>query len=177
MELRYEAIDVPALRQDIEGFARTQLMAFDKVLEFKMHLSDHVSVVQADRTRFKQVLFNLVSNAIKFTAQGRVALSMSVDDGMLLVRVADTGIGIREENIPIVFEQFRQVDGSLTRTAGGTGLGLPISKSLVELHGGKIWVESEVGEGSSFYFTIPLEKPRRRPRAAQEAIAGSSSRS
>ncbi|MFW6096647.1 MAG: GAF domain-containing protein [Chloroflexota bacterium] len=159
MDLRYEAIDVSELRSEIEGFARTQLMAYGKELDFKMKVGPDVRAVEADRTRFKQVLFNLVSNAIKFTAEGQVTLEMTAENGNLLVRVDDTGIGIKEENIPIIFEQFRQVDGSLTRTAGGTGLGLPISKSLVELHGGEIWVESDVGQGSSFFFTIPVERP------------------
>ena len=165
MELRYEAIDIATLRHEIEGFARTQLMTYDKVLDFKLRIGNEVGLVEADLTRFKQVLFNLVSNAIKFTARGGVTLSMNRKDGKLVVRVEDTGIGIKEENIPIIFEQFRQVDGSLTRTAGGTGLGLPISKSLVELHGGDIWVESEVGKGTSFYFSVPLE--RSRPRRTQ----------
>ena len=168
MDLRYESIDVTALRHEIEGFARTQLMTYEKELEFNLRIGKGVGLVEADLTRFKQVLFNLVSNAIKFTAPGGVTLSMNNEGGMLVVRVDDTGIGIKEENIPIVFEQFRQVDGSLTRTAGGTGLGLPISKSLVELHGGEIWVESEVGEGTSFYFSLPLERPR--PRRTQTAV-------
>lgn len=171
MELRYETIDLAAMRQEIEGFARTQLMAYDKDLQFKMLLSPEVSIVEADQTRFKQVLFNLLSNAIKFTAQGSVSLEMQAQDEKLLVRVSDTGIGIKEENIPIVFEQFRQVDGSLTRTAGGTGLGLPISKSLVELHGGDIWVDSVVEEGTTFCFTIPLEKPAARYAPEQKVLA------
>jgi len=75
------------------------------------------------------------------------------------VAVEDSGIGIDEKNLPIVFEQFRQIDGSLTRTAGGTGLGLPISKSLVEMHGGKIWVESAVDQGTTFFFTVPVKPP------------------
>jgi signal transduction histidine kinase len=173
MDLRYETVDIPALRQEIEGFARTQLMTYGKDLQFKMLLSPEVSLIDADLTRFKQVIFNLVNNAIKFTAEGTVTLEMTIEDDNLLVRVADTGIGIKEDNIPIVFEQFRQVDGSLTRTAGGTGLGLPISKSLVELHGGDIWIESEVGEGTDFYFTIPMERITTGAGASHEKIAES----
>ena len=82
--------------------------------------------------------------------------------GRLLASVQDTGIGIHQDDIPAIFEQFRQVDGSLTRKAGGTGLGIPISQSLVELHGGEMWVESEPGVGSTFLFSIPIEKPRPR---------------
>lgn len=155
MDLRPEAVDVRDLVDDLEAFARTQLMVYGKDLNFGIQIAPDVDRIQADRTRFKQVLYNLISNAIKFTSDGRVTLSMDMDDGNLLVEVEDTGIGIKDKDIPIVFEQFRQVDGSLTRSAGGTGLGLPISKSLVELHGGELWVESEVGEGATFSFTIP----------------------
>jgi signal transduction histidine kinase len=155
MELRYEEIDIPGMARDFEAFASTQLRTYDKELEFAVEIGPDVGVIVADLTRFKQVLYNLISNAIKFTAEGSVTLSFQMDGDQLRVEVRDTGIGIEEENVPIVFEQFRQVDGSLTRQAGGTGLGLPISKSLVELHGGKIWVESEVGEGTTFAFTVP----------------------
>ncbi len=155
MDLRYEEIDIPSMVRDFEAFASTQLRTYEKELEFTVELGEDVGVIVADRTRFTQVLYNLISNAIKFTAEGQVTLSLQMDGDQLRVEVSDTGIGIEKENVPIVFEQFRQVDGSLTRQAGGTGLGLPISKSLVELHGGKIWVESEVGEGTTFAFTIP----------------------
>jgi len=160
MELRPEAVDVTELVDDLKAFARTQFMAYSKDLDFVIEIAPDVERVRADRTRFKQVLYNLVSNAIKFTPDGRVTLSMTTDDGDLLVKVEDTGIGIKEDDLPIVFEQFRQVDGSLTRSSGGTGLGLPISKSLVELHGGEIWVDSEVGVGTTFAFTIPADPGR-----------------
>jgi signal transduction histidine kinase len=96
-----------------------------------------------------------MSNAIKFTEHGKVTLSLNEHQGGLLVSVEDTGIGIKEEDIPMIFEQFRQIDGSLTRKVGGTGLGIPISKKLVELHGGEMWVESEPQVGSTFWFNIP----------------------
>lgn len=171
MDLRYQAVEVEALRQEIEGFARTQLIVYDKSLDFEMRVGREVSTVEADLTRFKQILFNLVSNAIKFTLKGSVLLSMTVEGDDLLVQVQDTGIGISDDDVSIVFEQFRQVDGSLTRTAGGTGLGLPISKSLVELHGGEIWVESVPGEGTTFSFTIPLSRQWARGKARVEKAA------
>jgi signal transduction histidine kinase len=158
MDLRYEEIDLFDMTRDIEAFAETQLRTYEKELDFNVQVEEDVEPVRADGTRFKQVLYNLVSNAIKFTSEGSVTLAMKQKEDALLVQVRDTGIGIKEENIPVVFEQFRQVDGSLTRSAGGTGLGLPISKSLVELHGGEIWIESEVGVGTTFSFTIPREK-------------------
>mgnify|MGYP001031637752 CR=1 FL=1 len=157
MDLRYEKINLQSLGKELESFARSQMITYDKTLDFGVDIGPGVSEITADRTRFKQVLFNLISNAVKFTTEGGVRVQMAAEDGMLQVSVSDTGIGINEENIPIVFEQFRQVDGSLTRTAGGTGLGLPISKSLVELHGGDIVVDSEVGEGTTFTFSVPLD--------------------
>ena len=98
-----------------------------------------------------------MGNAIKFTSKGSVTLRVAPKDDHMLISIRDTGIGIKEEDIPIVFEQFRQVDGRLERVAEGTGLGMPISKSLVELHGGEIWVESVLGQGSTFFFTLPYE--------------------
>jgi signal transduction histidine kinase len=165
MDLRCELVDVAAMAAEIHAFARTQMMAYDKELAFELEIGRDVQAIYADRTRFKQVLFNLLSNAIKFTNEGRVSLRIRRKGDEVQVAVEDSGIGIDEQNLAIVFEQFRQVDGSLTRTAGGTGLGLPISKSLVEMHGGKIWVKSVVGSGTTFYFTLPAEPqtPARRP--------------
>jgi signal transduction histidine kinase len=140
---------------DLEAFARTQGITYDRQLEFRIEIAPEVGTIYADPTRLKQVLFNLISNAVKFTAEGSVTLAIERNEKGVVVSVSDTGIGIKEEDLPVVFEEFRQIDGSLTRTAGGTGLGLPISKSLVELHGGEIWVESQIGEGTTFFFTIP----------------------
>ena len=111
-----------------------------------------------DETRVIQVLTNLVNNAIKFTAPGgRIRLSARVADGELLTEVTDTGVGIAETDIPKLFSRFRQLDMSATREASGTGLGLAISKALVEAHGGTIGVRSRPGEGSTFWFKLPLE--------------------
>lgn len=170
MDLRYETIDLAAMETEIRAFARTQMMTYDKELEFELEIAPDTHIVTADRTRFKQVLFNLLSNAIKFTSEGGVRLHIEADGGDVRVTVEDSGIGIDAAHIPIVFEQFRQVDGSLTRTAGGTGLGLPISKSLVELHGGKIWVESEVGKGTKFHFTLPTQPGPELGRARQQTV-------
>lgn len=89
---------------------------------------------------------------------------MQMQNNNLLVSIEDTGIGIKEENIHIVFEQFRQIDGNLNRSVGGTGLGMPITKKLIELHGGEIWIESAAGRGSTFWFTIPNAQHIRRRR-------------
>jgi signal transduction histidine kinase len=119
----------------------------------------------ADPDRLRQILVNLVGNAIKFTAKGEVLVSVGIDsrDGdfaMLHFTVTDTGIGIPKEKQQHIFEAFMQADGSSTRRYGGTGLGLAISTQLVEMMGGRIWVESEPGNGSTFVFTLPVGEGR-----------------
>ena len=101
---------------------------------------------------------NLVGNAIKFTDEGEVGIDAAVIDGELVVSVSDTGPGIPEEDRANIFEEFRQAEGSLVQRKGGTGLGLAISMKIVEMHGGRIWVESEVGNGSKFSFALPMEE-------------------
>ncbi len=156
MELRYETINLRQIANEI--IATTSTLAQAKSLEMYLDIGPDVDTIEADRTRLRQIFLNIVGNAIKFTEKGYVNLSMQIKDNNLLVTVRDTGVGIKPEHVPIVFEQFRQIDGSLNRSVGGTGLGMPITKNLVELHGGKIWVESVFGHGSTFYFTIPLQK-------------------
>ena len=158
MELYYEEIDVPSLAQEI--LANTRTLATGKNLDIRLELDPVLDKIHADRTRLMQILLNLMGNAVKFTESGSITLSLEDRDGDLLASVQDTGIGIRQEDIPIIFEQFRQLDGSMTRKAGGTGLGVPISRSLVELHGGEMWVESEPGVGSTFLFTIPAVRQK-----------------
>jgi signal transduction histidine kinase len=125
----------------------------------KLHRSIQPGLLplQADRTKFRQVLLNLLSNAIKFTPEGDVTVCVEAHDHELLVSVSDTGVGIREEDQPKLFKAFQQLNGQMHLPLGGTGLGLAISKTFVELHGGKIWVQSRPGRGSTFSFTVPLE--------------------
>jgi signal transduction histidine kinase len=104
---------------------------------------------------------NLAGNALKFTREGRVDVWVERRDGRLLYRVSDTGIGIPQDQLENVFGEFRQVDAAITREFGGTGLGLNITKKIVEMHGGRIWVESELGRGSTFSFEIPLRVAER----------------
>ena len=160
MELRYEEVDVQQMTNDIMATAKP--LAQEKSLDLYLNVAPDVGKIEADGTRLRQVLWNILGNAIKFTEEGYVTLTMKTKGDNLFVSVRDTGVGIRPENMPVVFEQFRQVDGSLNRTAGGTGLGMPITKNLIELHGGKIGVESIFGEGSTFWFTIPLRKEKAR---------------
>jgi signal transduction histidine kinase len=108
-----------------------------------------------DEQRLTQVLLNLVGNAIKFTDAGEVRVMANAANGRFRVTVADTGPGIPPAEQARIFEQFHQVDSSLTKAKGGTGLGLAIAKQIVEMHGGRIWVESTVGKGSMFQMEIP----------------------
>lgn len=112
--------------------------------------------IAGDENRLQQILLNLVVNAIKFTPEGAVTVSAEVRDNMVEVRVSDTGIGIPADKLEVIFQSFAQVDTSAERTYGGTGLGLPITKQLIELHGGMIGVESLLGQGSHFIFTMPI---------------------
>jgi signal transduction histidine kinase len=110
--------------------------------------------------RLRQVITNLLGNAIKFTKQGGITVHAEVREehgrSMIYTTVTDTGIGIRKEDQHIIFDEFRQVDGSVTREYGGTGLGLAITKKLIDLMGGRIWVDSEPEQGTTFTFALPI---------------------
>ena len=131
-------------------------LAAEKKLHLVVDVPPGLPVANGDERRITQVLLNLVGNAIKFTDAGEVAVRVTLPDGMIVVSVADTGPGIREEDRQKIFEEFQQVDSSSTKTKGGTGLGLAIAKRIVEMHGGRIWVESTVGKGSTFFFSVPV---------------------
>jgi signal transduction histidine kinase len=142
-------------------------MVEGKPIELREEIDQDLPMIYADRLRIRQVVLNLLSNAAKFTDQGAITLRAELrtrnEDHIpcpvpyIVCAVEDTGIGIAEKDIPLVFEEFRQVDSSTTRRAAGTGLGLPISRKLIELHGGCMWLESQVDQGSVFYFALPLE--------------------
>jgi signal transduction histidine kinase/HAMP domain-containing protein len=134
----------------------TQVLTKDRPVELQLEIGEDVSEVVADEVRLRQILWNLLSNAIKFTEKGHVTLRCRPDDSQIIFEVEDTGIGIAPEDQEKIFEQFRQVDGSATRRAGGSGLGLAITRHLVQLHGGRIWLDSQVGQGSTFYFNLPI---------------------
>ncbi len=128
-----------------------------KKLEIINELPDEPPV-EADENRLQQILYNLIGNAIKFTDVGEVRISGEIKDSTFLVKITDTGIGIAQEKIDRVFESFEQGDGSTARQYGGTGLGLSITKQLVELHGGQIWIESKVGQGTEVTFSLPISE-------------------
>ena len=132
-------------------------MTRGKSLQLINEIPFDIPLVNGDENRLQQVLYNLIGNAVKFTESGFVKISAKPDeDGMITVRVDDSGIGIPVDKREIIFEEFQQADGSIAREFTGTGLGLSISRRLVEMHGGRIWVNSEVARGSTFFFTLPV---------------------
>lgn len=153
MELHYNVIPLREFFETIMMGFRLQIQKKGLVVSYEI---DSVDRVIADVTRFKQILLNIVSNAIKFSLEnGRITLSARRNGDFIDIAVTDTGIGINKENQQVIFQEFRQIDASFTRKYEGTGLGLALTKKLVELHGGKIWVDSEEGRGSTFTISIP----------------------
>ena len=137
-------------------------LAAEKNLELKVRVSPEVDCGKGDEQRISQVLMNLVGNAIKFTEAGKVEVEATASNDAFMVSVSDTGPGLSEGDQQRIFEEFHQVDASSTRKKGGTGLGLSIAKRIVEMHGGRIWVESTLGKGSTFSFTLPVRVERQR---------------
>jgi two-component system, sensor histidine kinase and response regulator len=164
------------LNECIEGALKTlALRADEKGLELLCEVAPEVSeTVVGDPGRLRQILINLVGNALKFTLEGEVSLKVQVEESseksaLLHFTVSDTGVGIAQEKLKSIFESFSQADTSTTREFGGTGLGLTISKRLIEMMGGRIWVESELGVGSHFHFIVNLGTA-----VSREVVAGSS---
>ena len=144
--------------QDIAQTVRSTLepLAADKKLVFKVEMAPDLPPGHGDGRRLTQVLINLVGNAIKFTDAGEVAIKAEANNGAFHVSVRDTGPGISAADQAKLFQEFQQADNAITRKKGGTGLGLAISKRIIEMHGGRIWVESQPGQGSTFTFTLPV---------------------
>lgn len=164
MEIKDEDI---LLEELIEEVASTITpLAVDKGLNFNIQRKCNTRIIiSTDRGRVTQVLINLLGNAVKFTEKGKVELVVSLTaDKMLKFSVADTGIGISKEDKAVIFEEFRQLDGSTTRKYNGTGLGLAICKKIIDLLGGNIWVDSVEGRGSTFSFTIPIKYVKERKK-------------
>jgi diguanylate cyclase (GGDEF)-like protein len=147
-------LDLHAMTQVVLALSQPSLIG--KNLKLINAIGKGVPLVNADEDRVQQILHNLIGNAIKFTTSGTITISAGVVQDQLEICVRDTGIGISAEELPFIFDSFHQVEGTAERQYSGTGLGLAVTKQLVELHGGKITVESTAGRGSRFYFTLPL---------------------
>jgi GAF domain-containing protein/anti-sigma regulatory factor (Ser/Thr protein kinase) len=143
-------------------------LAAEKQLQLTIDVASDLPVAHGDERRITQVLLNLVGNAIKFTEQGAVAIRASASDGTFLVAVADTGPGIKEQDQEKIFEEFQQSDTAIAKTKSGTGLGLAIAKRIVELHGGRIWVESVLGKGSTFFVSLPVASAKKELAAGRK---------
>ncbi len=155
MELEVATFDLPTALENARTFVRERALRHAITLE--LSIDQRLGEFMGDERKIKQILLNLLSNAVKFTPEGgRINLSAKQSDGAVEISVSDTGIGISREDQGTIFEEFRQVGGDYAHKKEGTGLGLTLAKKFVELHGGKIWVESEVGKGSTFIFTLPI---------------------
>jgi signal transduction histidine kinase len=140
----------------------TESLAQNKKLLLTTEVARSLPIGLGDEQRLTQVLLNLVGNAIKFTDAGEVRVRATTANSYFAVSVADTGPGIPQEHQARIFEQFHQVDSSNTKAKGGTGLGLAIAKQIVEMHGGRIWVESTLGKGSTFQMELPIHAEYRK---------------
>jgi signal transduction histidine kinase len=147
-----------SLKQIVDGVINAvEPLAIEKHLAFKSEVPAQLPLGHGDERRIAQVLLNLVGNAIKFTDAGEVAIKASAQNGSFTIAVCDSGPGISPSDQTRIFDEFQQADNSSTRTKGGTGLGLSIAKRIIEMHQGRIWVESAPGQGSTFFFTLPVK--------------------
>jgi two-component system phosphate regulon sensor histidine kinase PhoR len=188
--LRLSEMDAERLELEIRRVSVSQLVescyetaqrrAADKSLDLSLELPPNLPDVAGDTRRLQEVLQNLLDNAIQYTLpNGKIVLSADTKNDEVIFTVSDTGIGIPTSDQPRIFERFYRVDAARSREAGGTGLGLSIAKHLIEAHGGRIWVESEIGEGSKFHFSVPVfdaERAALRPAVSLGATGARTSR-
>lgn len=169
MELAFDEVNIADIASSV--LSTMSGLIKDKPIQMKRIIEPDLPTVRADAIRVRQVMINLLANAAKFTDEGDITVEVGIKPGPtgrneIRVSVTDTGPGISEEDQEKLFQAFSQVDDSPTRKTGGTGLGLSISQQLINMHGGKIWVESEVGKGSTFHFTLPLFRKEREGEGA-----------
>ena len=154
MELDVATFDLPLAIENALTLVRERATRHDISLHHK--IDERIGEVRADERKVKQILLNLLSNAVKFTPEGgRIDVDAAPADDGVQISVSDTGIGIAPDDQQTIFEEFRQVGTDYAHKREGTGLGLTLTKKFVEMHGGKIWVESQPGKGSTFTFTLP----------------------
>ena len=154
MELELSDFHLPTALDSALTLVRER--AWRRSIAVNLSVDNRLGQIQADERKVRQVVLNLLSNAIKFTPEGgRIEVRAEPRDGSVEVSVIDTGVGIAPEDQEAVFEEFRQV-GTADKKVEGTGLGLTLCRKFIELHGGKIWVKSQLGQGSTFTFTVPV---------------------
>jgi len=184
--LKLSKMDADRLELEIRRLSVSQLIescletaqhrAAEKDIRISVNIAEHLPEIAGDRRQLAEVLQNLLDNATQYTLPGgQIMVSAETSDAEVIFTVSDTGIGIPQADQPRIFERFYRVDAARSREVGGTGLGLAIAKHLVEVHGGRIWVESEVGQGSQFHFSVPLfdsERAASRPAASSGGNGG-----
>jgi signal transduction histidine kinase len=169
MPLTYERVDPRIVIAEIHQ--QVEPMVQKRGLTFSSSVSEQCREIETDRQKFKQILLNLISNAIKFTPRGGITVTVGIEQGNeLRVDVTDTGIGIKGTDLEMIWEDFRQVDQSMTREVGGTGLGLSIVRKLLDRLGGRASVVSTYGAGTTFTLVFPLVRERRREESAEPAL-------
>ena len=156
LKLNFMSVDMKVLSDTVGAISRPLFR--DKKISLINAVDPDISPVRGDENRLFQIMHNLIDNARKFTESGHIKISAQQQADYILMSVEDTGIGIPADKKELIFQAFQQVDGTISRRFSGTGLGLSVTKKLVELHGGEIWVDSEEGNGSTFYFTLPISK-------------------
>lgn len=163
MPMRREAVDlVPVLHETID---LTQRMLLNHPVMMSLKISAPLPTLWIDRMRIRQVLLNLLANATRFTQIGEICIRAQAGDDEVIVSVSDTGVGIPAEQMDTLFADFQQISGDMSHTTQGKGLGLAIAKRFVQMHGGRIWAESELGRGSTFHFSLPVDGlPISRPK-------------
>lgn len=181
-KLKHEKLDLQLAPIDVNAVTELVMtLSQPLVKDTRIRLLNQIDLetprVWADENRLQQILHNLIGNAIKFTKQGLISVTSKVEKGMVQITVSDTGIGIGEGYLEKIFELFEQGDSSTAREFGGTGMGLAVTRQLVELHEGKIWVESKEGKGSSFCFTLPIseEQPQHQVSDSSAEVAANGS--
>ncbi len=163
LDLNPKPIQIPSLISKVVSVQRS----YTNKHTFNVRVDEDFPTIIADEDKVDQILTNLTNNAIKYSpGGGEITITGRVDEDKVTISVADQGVGIPKEHLPKVFDRFHRVDNRDTREVGGTGIGLYLVKHLVEAHGGKIWVESKVGKGTTFFFTLPEKPPSQEEVAA-----------
>lgn len=162
MDLKFEKVSLPLTLEEVLAVLKDQ--AEQQNVQIKIESDPQIEFIDADKQKFKQILLNLLSNALKFSKQngGTVLITSKLEGDMVTISVSDTGIGIKKEKINRLFHKFEQLDSGPARKYGGLGLGLAITKHLVELHGGNISVKSIYNSGTTFTFSVPLRQLSRK---------------
>jgi len=158
LKISWQNINVPDLIKEVRE--QMDIIIKSKNLKSEYKIESNLPIISIDKDKMIQVISNLINNAMHYTEKGKISLEAKKSNGNILFSVSDTGMGIPKEHIKGIFERFYQVDNPLTRKINGTGLGLSLCKGFVEAMGGKIWAESELGKGTTFYFTVPTKRKK-----------------